>query len=43
MLKHSQEVINVNDLQKADLNKRAECDVEGDISDKLPKVNWSAK
>lgn len=39
MLKHSQEVIHVNDLAKADLNKAAECEIEGDISEKLPKVN----
>lgn len=39
MIKHSQEVIHVHDLEKADLNKDAECKIEGDISGKLPKIN----
>lgn len=39
MLKHCLEVIHVNDLEKADLNKHAEHEIEGDISEKLPKVN----
>ena len=39
MLKRSQEDIHVNDLEKADLNEQAECEIEGDISEKLPKGN----
>lgn len=39
MVKHSQENIHVNDLEKADFNKYAECKIERDISEKSLKVN----
>lgn len=37
MLKHSQEVINVNNLERVDL-KQAERETEGCTSDKLRKI-----